>query len=281
MKRQRFIEDALEIQYSKDFKALVFKTLEELLMHPKTQFVFIISLVLASSCNGQPQIKPSTTFAIGTATMVQNPAGNPTPNKTLKTPTVTSQTSQSIFLTSIARGSWGNDQNQGVQDSFSNTYSILGTGHFYADYPASGAGVFYSTTSSGGTNHSFFAPCDTDEVTISAIEIRGASAIESHSWVERTAANTITSAQVHTNGAAILIAWWWGSGGVRPTGDLHKAVPENGFTLIPNASGLVSLSESGYIQVAAAYKIVNAAGDYTINWQTDNEGAQLYLIALH
>ena len=250
-------------------------------MHRKTQFFFITSLVLVSSCNGQPQIKPNTTFAIGATTMVQNQAGNPAPNKTLKTPTVTSQTSQSVFLTSIARGGWGNDQSQGVQDSYNNAYSILGTGHFYIDYLSSGTGVFYSTTSSGGTNHSFFAPCDTDEVTLSTIEVRGASAIETSSWVERPAANTITSNQVHTNGAAILIAWWWGSGGIRPAGDLHKAVPGSGFTLIPNASGLVSLGGPGYIQVASAYKVVSGAGDYTISWQTDQEGAQLYLIALH
>ena len=250
-------------------------------MHRKIQFFFITFLVLVSSCNGQPQIKPNTTLAIGAATLVQNPIGNPAPNGTLRTPNVTSQTFNSIFLTSIARGGWGNDQSQGVQDSYNNTYSILGTGHYYLDYPSSGAGVFYSITSSGGANHSFFAPCNTDEVTLSTIEVRGASAIETHSWVERPAANTITSAQVHTNGAAILIAWWWGSGGVRTVGSLHKAVPGSGFTLIPNASGLVSIDPSGYIQVAAAYKVVSGAGDYTISWQTDNEGAQLYLIALH
>jgi hypothetical protein len=249
--------------------------------YKKTQLLFITSLILLGGCNNQAQIKPNTNFAVGATSLAQNPYNNAAANGILRTPNITTQTSQSIFLTSIARGSWGNDQSQGVQDSYNNAYSILGQGHFYLGYPSSGAGVFYSTTSNGGKNHSFFAPCDTDEVTISTVEVRGANAIESHSWVERTAANTITSQPVHTNGAAILIAWWWGSGGVIPAGDLHKAVPGDGFTLIPNASGLVSLGGPGYIQVAAAYKIVTAAGDHTISWQTNNEGAQLYLIALH
>jgi hypothetical protein len=121
---------------------------------------------------------------------------------------------------------------------------------------------------------------NSDETTLSAVEVKGATTIEDSNWVERIAANTISNANVHTNGAAMLIAWWWGSGGVRTVGELLKAIPGNGFTLIPNATGLVRLSKSGYIQVAAAYRMVNAAGDYNVTWQTDNEGAQLYLVAL-
>ena len=72
----------------------------------------------------------------------------------------------------------------------------------------------------------------------------------------------------------------WGSGGVRAVGTRHVAVPGSGFQLIPAATGLASISSSGYVQVASAWRLVTAPGDYTVTWTTDGEGAQLYLVAV-
>ena len=119
-----------------------------------------------------------------------------------------------------------------------------------------------------------------DEVTLSAVEVIGGGAVEDASWVERATASSITSGSVHVSGKAILVAWWWGSGGVRAVGSRHVAVPGDGFQVIPAATGLTSISGSGYVQVASAWRLVTTPGDYTVTWTTDSEGAQLYLVAV-
>ncbi len=231
------------------------------------------------SCNAQPEIKPKT-LGIGASAIAQRINGQSPTTGTLETNAVTTQKSGSVLLVSLARGSWASAPNAPT-DNHNNTFGILGSTHTYLDWTNSATGLYHANNAIGGVNHIFSMLWNnSDEVTSSAVEVTGATTIEDSSWVERTAANTISSANVHTNGAAILVAWWWGSGGVRTVGETHKAIPGNGFTLIPNATGLISLSESGYIQVAAAYKMVNTAGDYNVTWQTDNEGAQLYLVAL-
>ncbi|MES1265880.1 MAG: hypothetical protein ABUU24_09570, partial [Variovorax sp.] len=152
-------------------------------------------------------------------------------------------------------------------------------------WPDSATGLYDAVAATGGADHTFSmtwgdAGGAGDEVSISAVEVRGAVAIEDESWVERDGDTSITSASVTTSGPAMLVAWWWGSGGVRPPGTMHTAMPGDGFTALPGASGLTSLSSNGYIQVAAAYRSVDTAGTYTVSWTTEGEGAQLYLIAL-
>ncbi|MGZ6069453.1 MAG: hypothetical protein ACXWVM_44060 [Polyangiales bacterium] len=137
----------------------------------------------------------------------------------------------------------------------------------------------------GGAGHTFSMTWGSigtsgDEVTISAVEVLGAKSIEDSSWVERTSGTSLTSASVTTTGPAILVAWWWGSGTVRPVGDKHVAVPGGGFTIVPGATALTSISTNGYVQVAVASRVVSTAGTYSITWTTDGEGAQLYLVAL-
>jgi hypothetical protein len=230
-------------------------------------------------CNTQPEIKP-VTLGIGATGIAQRINGQSPANGTLNTNAVTTQKSGSVLLVSLARGNWASAPNAPT-DNHANTFTLQGSNHTYIDWTNSATGLYHAIGASGGTNHVFSMLWNnSDEVSLSTVEVKGATTIEDSSWVERPAANTISSANVHTNGAAMLVAWWWGSGGVRTVGSTHKAIPGNGFTLIPNATGLVSLSGSGYIQVATAYRMVNAAGDYNVTWQTDNEGAQLYLVAL-
>jgi hypothetical protein len=230
-------------------------------------------------CNSQSEIK-SQQWKIGASAVAQCTFGQPSATGKLSTNPVTIQKSGSMLLVSLARGYWASPP-QTPTDNQTNTFALQDSSHNYIDYPGSATALYHAIDATGGFNHVFSMPwSNSDELTLSAIEVTGATTIEDSSWVERAASNTISSVNVHTNGPAILVAWWWGSGSVRPVGDTHKAVPGNGFTLIPNATGLVSLSTDGYIQVAAAYRIVNTAGNYNVTWQTDNEGAQLYLVAL-
>jgi hypothetical protein len=239
----------------------------------------IVGVLILLSCNAQSEIKPAV-LGIGASAIAQCTFGQPSATGKLSTKAVTTQKSGSMLLVSLARGYWASPP-QTPTDNQTNTFALQDSSHNYIGYPDSATALYHAINATGGANHVFSMPWEnSDELSISAIEVMGAATIEDSSWVERNAANSISSASVHTNGAAILVAWWWGSGGVRAVGDLHKALPGNGFTLIPNATGLVSISDSGYIQVAAAYRIVNTAGDYNVTWQTDNEGAQLYLVAL-
>lgn len=222
-------------------------------------------------------------LTIGSQTVEQRPYASGPATGTLSTGTV-QIANGSVLLVSVARGSWSAAPDA-PGDSASNAYSLVGATHDYGAWPGSATGTYGALDVTGDPQHTFSmtwgdAGGAGDEVTISAIEVRGAAAIEDSSWVERAAASTITSESVTTSGPAMLVAWWWGSGGVRPPGTSHVAVPGDGFTLAADASALTSISANGYVQVAAAYRAVETAGTYSVSWTTDNEGAQLYLIAL-
>lgn len=222
-------------------------------------------------------------LAMGAQAVAQRPYASGPPSGTLSTDAVET-VNGSVLLVSLARGNWAGAPDA-PSDSADNTYSLLDATHDYAAWPGSATGTYVALDAVGGPQHTFSmtwgdAGGSGDEVTISAIEVRGATSIEDSSWVERSAASTLTSDPVTTSGPAMLVAWWWGSGGVRPPGTSHVAVPGDGFTLAEGASALTSISSSGYVQVAVAYRAVETAGTYSASWTTDDEGAQLYLIAL-
>jgi hypothetical protein len=226
---------------------------------------------------------PAAAIAIGAAALAQRIYSTGPATGTLTTGPVTTQPG-SLLLASAARGTWSASPGAPT-DSYGNAFALAGATHSYADWPTSQTGLYGIAAATGGANHTFSLAWGDiggtgDEISLSVVEVRGATSIESSSWVERAAASSITSASVTTKGPAMLVAWWWGSGGVRPMGALHVAVPGDGFTILPAATGLESLSSNGYIQVAVAYRAVAAAGTYSVTWTTDSEGAQLYLVAV-
>jgi hypothetical protein len=220
--------------------------------------------------------------SIGAAAVKQRVYSTAPPKGTLTTSPVTT-TAGSTLLASLARGTWSAAPDAPT-DNHGNAFTLLGATHAYTAYPESRTGLFDALSAKGGAGHTFSMTWGDigstgDEVTISVVEVRGASKIVDSSWVERPKAATITSGTVTTTGPAILVAWWWGAGGVLPVGSKHVAAPGSGFTLIPDATALTSISTNGYVQVAAAYRVVSAAGMYTVTWTT-SEAAQLYLVAL-
>lgn len=218
-------------------------------------------------------------LAIGLTALRQVTIGELGDGGTASTEAATSE-SGSILIASLARGDWESAPDAPT-DNFGNDFADVDIVHAYAAWPDSATQLFADTNAVGGEGHVFsmtLAP--SDEVSLSVVEVRGAASIAGGSWVEQNASNSITSEVVHVDGPAMLVAWWWGSGGVRPVGSAHVAIPGDDFEILPSATGLVSLSENGYIQVAAAYRMVDAAGDYSVSWTTDDEGAQLYLVAL-
>jgi hypothetical protein len=223
-------------------------------------------------------------FSIGGATVRQriNATG---PNTGTLTSSAVSTLTGSLFLSSIARGMWANAPTAPT-DNQSNVYSILGTTHTYLDYPTARTAVYHKLAGQGGPAHTFsvtWGPVQSggggDEVTVSAVEVRGATSVDQTTWVERAAAATISGLPTSISGPGILVSFCWGSGQV---GTTHDFRPAAGWTRIDAATATGDPSGSGYIQVAVAYKIVTGPTTETVSWSNivTPEGAQIYTIAL-
>jgi hypothetical protein len=226
----------------------------------------------------------ATSFSIGGAAVVQRFNNAGPANGTLTTSSTATATG-SLLLCSIARGAWANAPS-GPSDNRSNSYSILGTTHTYAAYPQSQTGVYRAVNLSGSPSHTFSAAWGAaggggggDEVTISAVEVRGATSVTATTHVERTAAPTLQGLPTSIAGPGVFVSFCWGNG---PVGITHDFRPGAGWTRINAASAIADPNQSGYIQVAVAYRIATAAGTETVTWSNvnTNEGAQIYTIAL-
>jgi hypothetical protein len=83
----------------------------------------------------------------------------------------------------------------------------------------------------------------------------------------------MTSGRVTTTGPAVLVAMWWGDGGVKRM----TAVPNNGFAVIDS---FLKLPDNSGVQCAVAFKQVSAAGSYDVSWTgVPVQGAILWLFA--
>jgi hypothetical protein len=229
---------------------------------------------------------PQTEFAIGGA-VVRQRFFNTGPDSGTLTSSAVSTTTGSLFLSSIARGIWANAP-VAPSDNQGNSYSILGTPHAYAGYPTSQSAVYHKVNGAGSASHTFSVAWGLggngpggggDEVTVSAVEVRGATRVNATTFVERTAAATLSGLPTSTNGPGIFVSFCWGTG---PVGTTHDFRPGAGWTRIDSASATGDPSASGYVQVAVAYKIVTAATTETVSWRNVNidEGAHIYTLAL-
>ena len=223
-------------------------------------------------------------FDIGAATVSQHFNNTGPATGTLTTKAV-STTTGSLLLASIARGAWANSPSA-PSDNQSNAYSILGTTHGYAGYPGAQSAVFHKVNAVGSAAHTFSMTWGAaggggggDEVTIAAIEVKGATSVNATTFVERAAAATLAGLPTSTTGPGILVSFCWGTGPVRT---LHDFRPGSGWTRIDSATAVGDPSPSGYIQVAVAYKVVSGATTETVAWSNaaTSEGAQIYTIAL-
>lgn len=157
----------------------------------------------------------------------------------------------------------------------------------YPDFAGYGTQVGITpNVMTGGTGQTFSGPVATnDENTSFATEcIGGARAKTINTNVANAGGSTtITSGTVVTDGAAMLIADWWGSSPVVPpftggVGTPYTAVPNNGFVVID--SYLIN-NQFGEVQAARAVKIVDVAGSYNVTWtHSPSQGAQTWMTAL-
>ena len=123
-----------------------------------------------------------------------------------------------------------------------------------------------------GSNHTFsVVKPKNDETTIAVIEVINGTHIADHQWVERLTSPS-TSLDVTVSRPALLVAIWWGDGGI---GTTHNAIPNNEFTVIDSLT-----TDASLIQCIVATKSVTA-GTHNVTWTSESgEGAQLWLIAV-
>jgi hypothetical protein len=227
-------------------------------------------------------------FAIGGATVKQR-INLARPDTGTLISNAVATTTGSLLLCSIARGVWTSaGAPVGPADNQANAYSILGAIHDYSGFPGSKSAVYNKIGATGSASHTFSvtwgpggngAGGGGDEVTVSAVEVKGATLVSATTFVERPKAATVSGMQTSTTGPGVLVSFCWGTGGV---GTTHDFRPGAGWTRIDAATAVGDPSPSGYIQVAVAYRVVAGATTDTVTWSNLNtsEGAQIYTIAL-
>lgn len=160
-----------------------------------------------------------------------------------------------------------------VSDNKSGSYSQIGTAHNYTDWVNSGIAVYGAVGVAGGSGHTVTAakPDVNDEVTLLAVAVPSGTAILGHTWVEDlTDPNT---GSITVDGPCTLISFW---GGDDASGELNPAVDGN-WTKLDWTSSLAS----NHVQMASAYRVVGAAGTYTVTWTpSTSQGAQVWIVAV-
>lgn len=200
------------------------------------------------------------------------------------------QTSGSFLLATVA---WGRDATGGAAptDNKGNTWTQLQK-NFYSGFPSSSQAIYSAgSTPAGGTGHTLSAAFGLgndgggDEITAILLEVIGGTHIQDRSYVERASStgNVVTSASVTTTGPAMLVAFWWLNGTVRPGGTNHVATPGSPFVEVPEGRALMEIGPSGAgeVQVTTHVASVGSAGTYTASITTTlGEGSAVYLVAI-
>ncbi len=167
-----------------------------------------------------------------------------------------------------------NTNYNGFADSF--------LGLFYRPSSANSKSGLTVSSQFGGTSVGSGAG---DEHTVMWLSLQNVTtgAPHAHVQVERANATSgiVTGASYTLTKPCIVISVWGGNGNVLSAGSAHTAIPLDGMTLVPGCVRLISLSTSGYIQTAVAFRILGP-GTYADRWQTGSgasEGAQILSVA--
>lgn len=227
----------------------------------------------------------STGLGIALCSGAQRLVGTPT-SGTQATPAVDTAASGSSFLVGMARGNWATASPTEPSDNKGNTYSLIDVDHGYTGFPDSRMAVYRSEFANGGSGHTFSAnfgsfdvPATTgDEITLFGIELTGNAVFETSNHVTRSGAASITTGNVTTAGAALLVAVVWGTNNVGVTHFFHET-PSQGWSKLVESS-FEGDPGGGYIQVCVFVKQVFTAGTYSGTFFTQNsEGAEIDLVA--
>ncbi len=190
----------------------------------------------------------------------------------IATPPLATQPSGSTLIVGVARGN-ASAFALPTDNMGNSPYQQLGTVEPYTRYPDSGTATYAFPSATGGAGLAVrTSTVAQDEITISAVEVTGATHVQDAQWIEQLAA-PLASKSVTTTGPATLVAFWWGDA---PEPNNKTATPNNGFVVLDSI-----LASGALVQGAVAVKNVGQAGTYDVTWvATPAQGAQLWLIAV-
>lgn len=181
---------------------------------------------------------------------------------------------------SIIAWSMGWQNNAGApSDNKGNAYTLLSGPNTYSSGGPFSTQMYAKTGANGGSGHMLSFPeagaGNTDgEITCPIVEVRYGTRVEDFSYLYHTGSGTMVATAVDTTGPAVLLALWGGDA----FGLTHDATPSAGWTVIES---YLDLGPTSGVQVALAYKIVSAPGNYGVTWTSGSDtGAALYMVAV-
>ncbi|URX61541.1 hypothetical protein KR767_15935 [Luteibacter anthropi] len=185
------------------------------------------------------------------------------------------QASSSIF---IAFNAGYADNASTPADNYGNRWRPLDAGLPYAGYDGAFAvRPYVALNGRGGPAHrlSVAKPGHpSGELSLSFVEVMHANRVVALKQNYAAPSTTVASDVIDVDGPAVLLAFWWGDGGVKRM----DVVPDDGFQVIDNFTRLPD--ESG-VQAVVAWKQVGQAGRYRVRWHVSPaQGAALWLIAI-
>jgi hypothetical protein len=216
---------------------------------------------------------PQQTPSLGAHTLLAQSEGLGT-NPAVTAPIATQPHGSSLI---VFNGGYSSTSARPV-DSYANRWKQLGDtvpyGNGYGD--RFDLKAYVALSAKGGSNHtvSIAKPSEAaGEISVPFIEIRQAGVLQDVVQNYPPASLVMTSGRVTTTGPAVLLAVWWGDGGVKRM----TAVPNNGFAVIDS---FLKLPDNSGVQCAVAFKQVSAAGSYDVSWTgVPVQGAILWLFA--
>lgn len=163
-------------------------------------------------------------------------------------------------------------------DPYGNRWRPLGRAMTYANYGERfNVKAYIALDGKGGPGHTVSIVKRGEpagELSLPFVEVRNATRVQAMAQSYADPAPVVASAEIHVDGPATLLAFWWGDGGVKRM----TVTPGDGFQVIDSFTTLPD--ESG-VQGVVAWRDVKEAGTYRVHWTSDPEqGAALWLIAI-
>jgi hypothetical protein len=163
-------------------------------------------------------------------------------------------------------------------DTYHNRWRSLGRAMTYADYGERfDVKAYVALDGKGGAGHTVSIlkrgePAG--ELSLPFVEVRNATRVQAMAQSYSVAALEVVSDEIHVDGPATLLAFWWGDGGVKQM----TVTPGDGFELI---DAFIKLPDESGVQGAVAWREVKEAGTYRVHWTAAPvQGAALWLIAI-
>jgi hypothetical protein len=187
------------------------------------------------------------------------------------TPAVTTQASGSAIFLTYALGDNTYFDLARISDSKSNSpYAWIGAMQTYPSFPTSGQrqAVFYNAA--GGANHTATVTfLLNDEITLSFVEIIGATGTQDHQVTTRTASTSIASPTATATGPGVAIAVIYGESFE------SSLAASNGFTIIEHYQG-----SGNSIQCGVAAKAITGAGSVSTTWTISDAQAAIVTMTI-